>query len=91
MNGMIIRILMAFSVFPVVALFTHDPVTIVVAGTIAGVFVYFVTWAIQLAIRNKELPVVRPRKKKKSSFEDDIFEDYVTGDGTYGQDSPGFS
>ena len=65
MNGMIIRILIALFMLPLTALFTHDPVTIAVAGTIAGVFVYFVTWTIQLAKINKTIPVDKDRMKEK--------------------------
>ncbi len=52
-----IRALIALSMFPLIAFFTHDPVIIFVAGAIAGVSVYFVVWAIQLFIINKYVPI----------------------------------
>jgi len=64
-NGMIIRILMALFMLPLTALFTHDPVIIVVAGAFAGVFVYFVTWTIQLAKINKTIPVNKAMRKEE--------------------------
>jgi len=72
--------------YPLMAAYTEDKVIILVAGTMAGVFAFFVTWAFQLAVRNKNLPVNRTlnRMEKKSSFEEDIFEDKI---GSYGEDS----
>ncbi len=79
-----IRIFMWLLMYPLIAAYTQDKVVILVAGTIAGVFAFFVTWAFQLAVRNKNLPVDRMKEKSKSSSFDD--EDYIVGaDGTVGE------